>query len=451
MKNKVQTTKFLHPFIFTKKTNINYKLIPFNVSVNDTNKTKYLPPVSKEWKNNIYNYNYKNSINLPIYDININTLIKGYFSLYFKNKFIKSKYLSARKRRKSFNKIYVSRAEVKHTNNKAIVTIYVFNKERLVLLARIRELRKQFSKFPLVLLNYWNNVGSVLDLSTFLKFGLKNAVAKFLNLRFKKSKVNQVISRNKSLIEIKQNLSTIRRLRLRLSLNNYKFEEKFLSRLSLLISKYYRKKVEFNIVNLKSLGNNNDIFTQVLVSKLKVEQSSPVKRMDSLLARVVLPDINVISERGRIEKQVDYKLVQNRYKNANINYIIDSLNQTVSNTHNSLNELLYNLYYNLSADSSTQKESYIQKLREIIFNNIKYKSMSGARLVVKGRLTRRYRADRALYKFKWKGGLKNIDSAYKGLSSVVFRGYLDANVEKSVLSSKRRIGSFGVKSWLSGK
>jgi hypothetical protein len=42
--------------------------------------------------------------------------------------------------------------------------------------------------------------------------------------------------------------------------------------------------------------------------------------------------------------------------------------------------------------------------------------------------------------------LKNIDSSFKGLSSVIFRGYLDSNVEKSKLASKRRIGSFAVKS-----
>ena len=56
--------------------------------------------------------------------------------------------------------------------------------------------------------------------------------------------------------------------------------------------------------------------------------------------------------------------------------------------------------------------------------------MGGARLIVKGRLTKRYRADRALYKLKWKGGLKNIDSSFKGLTTVHHLGYLDSNVTK---------------------
>jgi hypothetical protein len=39
-------------------------------------------------------------------------------------------------------------------------------------------------------------------------------------------------------------------------------------------------------------------------------------------------------------------------------------------------------------------------IRGSIFNSIKYKNMGGIRLEIKGRLTRRYRADRAVYKLK---------------------------------------------------
>ena len=84
--------------IFDKKTNLNYKLIPFNHVENDIGKMKYLPPVSKEWKNTIYSYSNTDNIkNLPIYDLTIYSLIKGYFSLYFNNKFLFSKYISRKK------------------------------------------------------------------------------------------------------------------------------------------------------------------------------------------------------------------------------------------------------------------------------------------------------------------------------------------------------------------
>jgi hypothetical protein len=77
--------------------------------------------------------------------------------------------------------------------------------------------------------------------------------------------------------------------------------------------------------------------------------------------------------------------------------------------------------------------------------------MAGIRLQVKGRLTRRYRADRALYKLKWKGGLKNIESSFNRLSSVLYRGQFKPNVTYSISNSKRRIGAFAVKGWISGK
>ena len=45
--NKVEN-KNNHSNLFTKKINSNYKLTPFKILVNDTGKTKYLPPIAKE-------------------------------------------------------------------------------------------------------------------------------------------------------------------------------------------------------------------------------------------------------------------------------------------------------------------------------------------------------------------------------------------------------------------
>ena len=38
-----------------------------------------------------------------------------------------------------------------------------------------------------------------------------------------------------------------------------------------------------------------------------------------------------------------------------------------------------------------------------------------------------------------------MDSSYKGLSSVNKRGYINPNVEYSIFTSKRRVGSYAVK------
>jgi hypothetical protein len=496
------------PFIFTKKINTNYKLVPFNIVENDVGKTKYLPPVSKEWKNTVYNYSPKNNINYPIYDLNINSLIRGYFSLYFNNKFLQHKYISRRTKRKSLNRIFVSKAEIKHTNEKAIITLYVFNKERLSLLKRIQKIKKILG-FGLknrisFMTDKWMNFLSYVSkeskssnlidtplhssqiphggkkeeergsesinnsLSLLLKFNVNDSLRKINFLYYMRNK--------RFFKKVKKVFSTFRRLKLKLSLNKYKFEEKFLSKLSQSISKYYGKKVEFNIVNLKSIAYNTDIFTEILTIKLRKLKSSPMRRINSLLSKVALPKVNTIIERGRVEKQVDRELIDNKYRNININHILNKLSEQDINSKDNLNKLLYNIYYKTILDNSNDtmesivplktknskdnissfssgdlNKAYYSNLRNIIFENIKYKAMGGARLIVKGRLTKRYRADRAVYKLKWKGGLKNIDSSFKGLSAVVFRGYMDSNVEKSRWSSKRRIGSFAVRGWFSGK
>jgi hypothetical protein len=66
-------------------------------------------------------------------------------------------------------------------------------------------------------------------------------------------------------------------------------------------------------------------------------------------------------------------------------------------------------------------------------------------------LSKRNRADRSISKVKWKGGLKNFDSSYKKLSSVNMRGYVESNIDYSIYTSKRNLGSFAVKGWFSGK
>jgi hypothetical protein len=117
--------------------------------------------------------------------------------------------------------------------------------------------------------------------------------------------------------------SYVKRLRLRLSLNKNKFEERFLNKLSELISKYYGKKVEFNIINLKNIAHNSDIFTEILTLKVKKEQSNPMQRINSLLAKVVLPMVNPIIEKARLEKQMNSKSIDNIYGNSNINLIMN--------------------------------------------------------------------------------------------------------------------------------
>ncbi len=241
----------------------------------------------------------------------------------------------------------------------------------------------------------------------------------------------------------------LRKYKLRLNLNKSKFEEKLLFKLNNLIIKFYKKKVEFNIVNMKSIIFNSDLFTKILTQKIKDRKNNVLRMMSIILNKGTLPRLNRIIEKSPTIKGVDFKLLKNKFKDLNLSSIL---------IDNNLSELLNNIYYNVLSSSDFNfdfnaqaiKKNY-DKIYDIIFNSINYKNLGGIRLEVKGRLTKRNRADRALFKVKWKGGLKNIDSSYKGLSSVNYRGYVKPNVEYSIFTSKRRIGAFAVKGWISGK
>jgi hypothetical protein len=397
-------------YIFNKNINSNFKLIPIKVNKNYVGETKYLPPVSKEWKNTIYAFNKNNTVNLSTDDININSLVKNYFNLRFFPKFIYKKYKPRWVRRPSMNKIYVSNAEVKHTNSKAILTVYTYNREKISLLNKVKFLRKGLLR----------NIRMLI---------LKNK-------EFLGDFVNKTI---KALLH--KELKTLRKYKLRLNLNQYKFEEKLLYKLSNIIGTYfYNKRVEFNIVNMKSIILNSDIATKILAHKLWKKRIYTYRMMKYILNKAVLPKANRIIEKSRIIKTIDFNLIDNRYKNLHLASILQN---------NNLNVLLKELYTSVLSNNSLDKN--YTEMHDILFNTIKYKNMGGVRLEVKGRLTKRYRADRAVFKVKWKGGLKNIYSSYQGLSTVKMRGHINSNVEYSLITSKRRIGAFAVKGWISGK
>ena len=89
-------------------------------------------------------------------------------------------------------------------------------------------------------------------------------------------------------------------------------------------------------------------------------------------------------------------------------------------------------------------------LRKSIIRKLKYRNVTGFRVEARGRLTKRYTASRSVLRLKYKGNLLNIDSSIKGLSSVFLKGNLKSNVQYTKLVSKSRIGSFGIKGWISG-
>ena len=424
MENKIK--KFL--YIFTKNIDNNNKIIPFKVKSSEVGKSRYFLPVSKEWKNSIYAFNQNNIKNMAIYDININLLIKSFFNLYFNPKFLYNKDRSIKYRSLSFNKIYASKAEIKHTNNKAIFTVYVYNREKIALLKRIKILK----------ISFYKNVKSLVYNNEKI-FGFFDEERNYKNKNRLEDSSNMNYKSIKALLC--KELILLRKYKLKLSLNKYKFEEKLLYKLKNFIVKYYNKKVEFNIVNLRSIAFHSEIITKILTSKITDRKSGVIYSMDAILKKVILPKVNItmIKKFNIKTKGIDFNLLNNKYLNFNINSILND---------NNLSELLNKLYYNIILNNNLNKD-YL-RIYEIIFNSINYKNISGIKFEAKGRLSRRNRADKSIFRLRLKGRLKNFDSSYKGLSCINTRGYAKPNLDYSLFTSKRRIGAFAVKGWVSG-
>jgi len=66
-------------------------------------------------------------------DKNLLSLLKSYFNLQIKDKKIKNKRNVIKNRRLSTKRVFIGRGELKHSNNKVIITFYVYNTEAMFL------------------------------------------------------------------------------------------------------------------------------------------------------------------------------------------------------------------------------------------------------------------------------------------------------------------------------
>jgi len=500
--NKFKINK---PLIFIKKLNNNYKVIPFNKIINTLGHMRYFPPTIQEWYNSIYSYNNNYIKNITIVDKNLTKLIRSYFNLYFSNKLLRSKRIITRFRRSSMDKIFISKTELKHTSSKVIITLYVYNEERRILLnkingietklfsyvdlpedkKRVLSLKEKINVFKNIrknfnLLKYLNELS--FSVSEEIKKIYKNLIIiinpegkkekeleleiletklKYLNVimllcekysSFNKYYNNKFYTKLLGNTILEKEMLIIAYYKLLINLNQSKFEDKFLFKLKYLISKIFNKEVEFNIVDLKAVYLNSHLLTEVVSLKLRNRKNKLLDILSYFLYMVKLPKVNISKEKfAYINPKT---LLDNKIKNFRVNRLIMN-----NNYKDNLNKFLLNIFK--SSNFIKKLEEHIPNKQNIgnktvslltnVLNSLKYKKMGGIRLETKGRLTRRLTASRSVFKIRWKGSLKNIDSSYRGLSSVLLRGHNKSNVEYSIVNSKTRNGSFGLKGWISGK
>ena len=384
------------------KLNYNKKTENKKIKSRTSNKKqdKHNPSTIREWNNSIYVYN-KNAINLiPQSTVLAIKLIKSYFNLYNYRleREIRANRLLLRLRRLSSHKIYVSNGEFKHTNDKVIITLYIYNRQKFNF---DKKLIKSFysSWFNQdLLIKKWDSLfkrrkfieNRALDKLNTKKYVLIHTLksrnyknlSKYLTIFYKKL--------------LKKSLDKFFLYRCNQQLiiiNEYKFNYNFLQFLKKYLEKIYNKNVEFNLVNLKRFFLNSDILSESIILKIRKNR------------RKILKFLNTLKRKVKVRNKKNY------------------FYQPIINN---------------------------KSLEELVLRDIKYKHITGFRIEASGRLTRRYTASRSIYKLRYKGNLLNIDSSYKGLSSLLLRNNNKPNLQFTKLNSKTRIGSFGIKGWVSG-
>lgn len=376
------------------------------------------PSSVREWDNSIYLYT-KSNLNLIPYASKITKkLIKGILSIYNQKveKKLRTKRLLVRFRRLSSNRIYLSDGEYKHTNNTVLINIYIFNREiyNYIYKLKNRYLNKFFVRNS-VNKRIINKLKSINDKGTSIIKSLnkdKFYILNRLNImqkgeNYKINIIKGLFSKTESFYQKIIKL-TMRKLRLYfvyrqlVHINRSKLNYNYLYVLKKQLEKIYNKNVDFNLINLNRFYLNSDIL------------------FDS----------------------VKLKLTRNRRK---LRKIFNKIKNKVK-----VHSKKYSLDYTNSYKTSLKKVGNNLTLKNNVFDSLKYKHVTGFRLEARGRLNKRFTAARSITKLKHKGNLLNLDSSVRGLSSVILKGNLRSNLQYTKLNSTTRIGSFGLKGWISG-
>ena len=375
---------------------------------------KHFPSAIREWNNSIYVYN-KNALNLiPSTTFTAIKLIKSFFNLYNSTveRKMRTKRLLLRLRRLSLNKIFVSNGEFKHTNNKVTITLYIFNRQKRSYLNRMKKLR-----FFLFYTKARNNLAKKIIRTSKLKilYFIKKSETTLLNI----IKHNQLIKSNGSAIDLGKYVNNFYKKYAKKSyiyiktfffykqlmyINKVKYNYTYLKHLKNFLEKLFNKNVEFNLVNIKRFYLNSDILSESITLKLTKNRRKMLRYMKNIRKKVKINRKNILL-----------------IKPVRENIFKESIN----------------------IDNNLTKKN-------LVFSALKYKDVTGFRLEARGRLTRRYTASRSVTKIRYKGNLLNMDSSHRGLSTILLKGNLRSNLQYTKLKSKTRIGSFGIKGWVSG-
>jgi len=273
-----------------------------------------------EWHNSIYNFN-SNKLNAIIYykDQILNILLNSYFNLkknnsnnkektkFNLNKFnlfnnifnIKKSFfynlienqlfnLKSKKRilrwklrkityinwinkknnlttKKSLKRLFVNFPYVKHTNNSIDILLFIFNKNKNLLIKKIYKLNFLLKKLKKQNKNY-----SFKDLKLTTIYANNN----IMNIENLKNKIVMSIKLYNTYYILKRNFLA------NIYLNNFKFNQLNLINLKNIIFKLYIKRININITNMKYVYLENSILIDVLTRKLNDRKKKSFKSIE---------------------------------------------------------------------------------------------------------------------------------------------------------------------------
>lgn len=241
----------------------------FEIKTKTPNKisSKNFLPLSKQWPNSVYSYNNKLNKNIPTMYSILNKLVNNYFNIVSDNSFLKDKYnpninrsainysslrvaleLKNNEYKKSLNKIIVAKPEIKYTNDKLTVDLFVSNKQKEFYLRKLYFLSRALT------LNSERSLKSIDHTSPTLltkfmnlqkqNFPLFSEMDKGLLYYVYNNEKNNIIANISHKFEGKHKLSTKWRI------SDYKMK-----------GKYLKSKIIISLLNKQAILKNNFYFS----------------------------------------------------------------------------------------------------------------------------------------------------------------------------------------------
>ena len=384
-------------------------------------KHKNYAGLDRQWQDSVYCYNsiYNktlcNSNNVTQYLINntINAFVPSIMS----------------KKKNTFS----SKPEIKHTNNKAIITIYLYSGIK-------NDLRKLMRCLKLVIRGYIFKKRPILAFrkKSYVKKELNKKripyTAKGLNLKLKNGWKIRLIKKLRQKLDLK-----FRRLE-----KNYRFTKRYINHK---LKKYNSLSMAFKLINL----NKKALFTKLpfvtllnYYNKLFIIKRKKLNILFNLKSKCI---VNIIKK--IYQKNIEIDLVRHKYKYMNSDILCNYLSYRIP--RKKIKPL--RLFFRSLIKARTKRETYLD--RKLIWDSeitkykkrhvlrfLRFRFVTGIKLRASGRLTRRRTASKSISVRNEKGFFRSITH------SNIIGNNLGSNLQYSILKNKTRNGAFGIRCWI---